>query len=194
MDDPSMDEFAQTRGADDLFDDEIIPVTAEEQEVQTEVIVVPEPEPEPEPAKPVAQVEDSPIAEKQAAPRGEASQRARGTDRGRGRGRGKGKTGGRGGGSNGLSESRWAEPKRAEGTAQSKSSTPAAESEAPSEEAAATSDKVEEAVKSQPAQDDEEKGDASGTNGAETARVPAVRGDRSATGGVRKVSTWTINA
>lgn len=195
MDDPSMDEFAQTRGADDLFDDEIIPVTAEEQQVQTEVIPEPEskPAPEPEPVKPVAQPEETPVPEKSASPRGEASQRGRGGDRGRGRGRGKGKTSGRGGGGGGLSESRWAEPKRAAGPPQSKSksSTPTTEPEAAPEEPAAKPNKAEEAEKPQPTQDEEEKGDATSANGADAVRTPAVRGDRSATGGVRKVSVTT---
>ncbi|KAJ5226096.1 hypothetical protein N7468_007321 [Penicillium chermesinum] len=183
MDDPSMDEFAQTRGADDLFDDEIIPVTAEEQ-VQTQV-VDPEPEPEPE-SEPVQSVRESPAPEKQASPRGEPSQRARG-DKGRGRGRGKGKAGGRGGAGGtggGLSESRWADPQKSEGAPQSKGSTPATGSEIAAEEQVAMPEKREEGKPA--ASEEEDKSEVSGANGAEAARVPAVRGDRSATGGVRK--------
>ncbi|PGH07773.1 hypothetical protein AJ79_06161 [Helicocarpus griseus UAMH5409] len=45
-----MDEFAQTRGVDDLFDDEIIPVPTQEIEYHED----PEPQPEPEPAPPVS--------------------------------------------------------------------------------------------------------------------------------------------
>ncbi|KAJ6160718.1 hypothetical protein N7470_004114 [Penicillium chermesinum] len=164
MDDPSMDEFAQTRGADDLFDDEIIPVTAEEQ-VQTQVV---DPEPEPEP-------ESEPV-----------QSRARG-DKGRGRGRGKGKAGGRGGAGGtggGLSESRWADPQKSEGAPQSKGSTPATGSEIAAEEQVAMPEKREEGKPA--ASEEEDKSEVSGANGAEAARVPAVRGDRSATGGVRK--------
>ena len=44
--------------------------------------------------------------------------------------------------------------------------------------------------KTQPVQDDDNKSDTA--NGTESQRVPAVRGDRSATGGIRKVSVDTF--
>lgn len=173
-----MDEFAQTRGADDLFDDEIIPVSAEQQ-AQTEVVVQ-EAEPVP-PEEPV--VERAPVEKPPA--REDASQRSRGTERGRGRGRGRG---GRGRGGRGG---------RVENATQHKASTTAGEpkseraSVAVSEgegarEETATPEKPQKGLKEQPSQSEEATADAT-ANGAEAQRVPAVRGDRSATGGVRKV-------
>lgn len=177
-----MDEFAQTRGADDLFDDEIIPVSAEEQQVQTEVIVVPEPEPEPEPVP----LQEKPQVEKQPSPRGEAPQRGRGGDRGRGRGRGNKGKGGRG-----LQESRWADPKPAESAPQNKASMSVAEPEISQDSTTEAPEKPREGDKTQSVQDDDNKSETA--NGAESQRVPAVRGDRSATGGIRKVSVTILS-
>ncbi|KAJ6027971.1 hypothetical protein N7540_003547 [Penicillium herquei] len=161
-----MDEFAQTRGADDLFDDEIIPVSAEQQEAQTEVLVVQDPEPE------STQVQEKAQGKKQPHPRGETPQRGRGR-------------GNRGKGGRGLQESRWADPKTSELAIRTKTPTTTAKSKQkpePSPEAAAeTPEKPEETKKAQAPQD-EEKTEAT----PEAQRVPAVRGDRSATGGIRK--------
>ncbi|KAJ5613025.1 hypothetical protein N7510_006219 [Penicillium lagena] len=174
---PEMDEFAQTRGADDLFDDEIIPVSAEQQ-AQTDVVVQ-EAAPAP-PKEPV--VEKTPIEKTPA--REDASQRSRGTERGRGRGRGRG---GRGRGGRGG---------RVENAPRHKASATAAEPESERDpvtvaeaesarEETATPDKPQEGLKEQSSQSEEATTDAA-ANGAEAQRVPAVRGDRSATGGVRK--------
>lgn len=166
-----MDEFAQTRGADDLFDDEIIPFSAEEQQAQTEVVIS-EPEPVPQ--------EEKPVIEKQPPPRGDTPQRGRGGDRGRGRGQGRGK------GGRGLQESRWADPKRGE-SPRSKGSAKTPESDSSRKTEAATSDQQHEELMDQTGQGEEGKGEVLVANGAEPQRVPAVKGDRSATGGVRKV-------
>lgn len=166
-----MDEFAQTRGADDLFDDEIIPVSAEEQQAQTEVVIS-----EPEPI----QQEETPVVEKQPPPRGDTPQRGRGGDRGRGRGQGRGK------GGRGLQESRWADPKRGE-SPRSKGSSKTPEPEMNWKTETATPDHPHEEAKDQTGQGEEGKGEVIIANGAEPQRVPAVKGDRSATGGVRKV-------
>ncbi|KAJ5093767.1 hypothetical protein N7456_009628 [Penicillium angulare] len=174
-----MDEFAQTRGADDLFDDEIIPVSAEEQQVQTEVIIVPELEPVPEPSPP----KEKPQVEKQPSPRGETTQRGRGGDRGRGRGRGNQKKGGSGGG-RGLQDSRWADPKPAEATPPNKAPVAPAEPEISQDSTTETPEKPQESEKTQAVQADDSKSETA--NGGESQRVPAVRGDRSATGGIRK--------
>jgi hypothetical protein len=163
MADPEMDEFAQTRGADDLFDDEIIPVSAEEQQAQTEVIA-----PEPEPA--VQEVHVAETAEK-ASPRGDAPQRGRGGERGRRRGRGKGRGG------------RESEQKRAESSPRKKNSNANANANAP-----ATA--REPSPKPEKADEVKETGSVEEGNGQDAnseQRVPAVRGDRSATGGTRKV-------
>ncbi|KAJ5173310.1 hypothetical protein N7492_005903 [Penicillium capsulatum] len=184
MADPAIDEFAQTRGADDLFDDEIIPVSVEEQQAQTEV-VAPEPEPESTPAPAPAVQEEQPFLENQPPPRGETPQRGRGGDRGRGRGRGRGKP------AQGLNASRFADPAYAENTprpkaSRSKSSTNTPEPEPTSEVRDASPEKSQAGAKDQEAPEEESKGDTLNANGAESQRVPAVRGDRSATGGVRK--------
>jgi hypothetical protein len=162
MADPEMDEFAQTRGADDLFDDEIIPVSAEEQQAQTEVIA-----PEPEPEVQEVHVAETPAAEK-APPRGDAPQRGRGGERGRRRGRGKGRGG---------PES---EQKKPESSSRKKNANAPA---ANAREASPRPEKVDAS---------KETGLAEESNGQEAVnsdaqRVPAVRGDRSATGGTRKV-------
>ncbi|KAJ5594966.1 uncharacterized protein N7459_001174 [Penicillium hispanicum] len=181
-----IDEFAQTRGADDLFDDEIIPVSAEEQQAQTEAVIAkPEPEPEPEsvpapvasPSKEVSPVENQP------SPRGDTAPRGRGGERGRGRGRGRGK-GGRGG----LQDSIFADPKRAESPrSKSKGRPKAPEPEGDQEAETAIPEAPQDGPKEQPGLEEEDKGEVLIANGAEPQRVPAVRGDRSATGGVRKV-------
>lgn len=170
-----MDEFAQTRGVDDLFDDEIIPVSAEEQQAQTEV-VIPEPESE---SEPVPQEEKS-VIENQPSPRAETPQRGRGGERGRGRGRGRGK------GGRGLQDSKFADPKWAE-SPRNQRAAKTREPEASPDARAPTPDQSQDAVKDQAGQDEEGQGETLIANEAEPQRVPAVRGDRSATGGVRKV-------
>lgn len=179
-----IDEFAQTRGADDLFDDEIIPVSAEEQQAQTEV-VAPEPEPEPEPA-PAPQEEQQPI-EKQPPPRGETPQRGRGGERGRGRGRGRGKP------AKGLNESRFADPNYVESPPRAKPSTSTPEPEPAPETRDVSPGKSQDGAKEQEGADEEGKNEVLIANGAEPQRVPAVRGDRSATGGVRKVRSHLLS-
>lgn len=186
MADPAIDEFAQTRGADDLFDDEIIPVSAEQQQAETEVVAPePQPEPEPTPAPAPTSQEERPAVEKQPPPRGETPQRGRGGDRGRGRGRGRGKP------AQGLNESRFADPAYVESTPRnkaprSKSSKPA-EPESTPEARDVSPEKSQDGTKDQEAPEEEDKGESQDGHEAEPPRVPAVRGDRSATGGVRKV-------
>ncbi|KAJ9486537.1 hypothetical protein VN97_g6810 [Penicillium thymicola] len=186
MADPDMDQFAQTRGADDLFDDEIIPISTEEQQAQTEAITT-----EPEPESQEVQVPEKPASE-QPVPRGETPQRGRGGERGRGR-RGRGK-GGRGG--------RESEQKRSESSPRKKTpvKTPVNAPAADSREAGASKSKPEKTEKTEkPVEPKEPKepkeetgpveegnGEDQAVNGADSQRVPAVRGDRSATGGLRK--------
>lgn len=161
MADPE-DEFAQTRGADDLFDDEIIPVS-DDQRNQTEVIA-----PEPEPEKDV-HIPETANVEKPS--RGDAPQRGRGGERGRGR-RNRGRRGGR--------ES---DQRRSESSSRKKTQPNAAAVNA--RDASPMPDKAEES-KDQPAA---EEGNGDESAAADAQRVPAVRGDRSATGGLRKVRT-----
>ncbi|KAG0158111.1 hypothetical protein PDIDSM_5624 [Penicillium digitatum] len=166
-----MDQFAQTRGADDLFDDEIIPISTVVQPAQTEVVA---PEPGPEPERQEVSIPEKPAPE-QSISRGETPQRGRGGERGRGRrGRGKGGRGGR------------EEQTRSESSPRKK--TPVNASAADAREAAASKSKPEKPVepKEQTAPVEEGHGEDLTANGAEAARVPAVRGDRSATGGLRK--------
>ncbi|PYI05474.1 hypothetical protein BO78DRAFT_387733 [Aspergillus sclerotiicarbonarius CBS 121057] len=146
-----MDEFAQTRGGDDLFDDEIVPVPAAEQKP------VPEVHEEPAPA---------PVVENDAQPaRTDTSPRSRGGER-RGRGRGRGR-GGRGSHSSG---------RRGDGAVKNKPAESATEHEDKSAEASTPETPAE---GDQTAKEDT-------TAAAEGPRVPAVRGDRSATGGIKK--------
>ncbi|KOS37612.1 hypothetical protein ACN38_g11582 [Penicillium nordicum] len=179
MADPEMDQFAQTRGADDLFDDEIIPISTGEQQAQTDLIT-----PEPEPESQEVQVPEKPAPE-QPVPRGETPQRGRGGERGRGR-RGRGK-GGRGG--------RESEQKRSESSPRKK--TPVNAPAADAREAGVSKSKPEKTEKTdKPVEHKEPKeetgpveegnGEDQAVNGADSQRVPAVRGDRSATGGLRK--------
>ncbi|KAJ5164409.1 uncharacterized protein N7500_006239 [Penicillium coprophilum] len=168
MADPEMDEFAQTRGADDLFDDEIIPISTEQQQAQTEVISTPEPEPEVQ----ETHIPEKPVPE-QSIPRGDTPQRGRG-ERGRGRrGRGKGARGGRD-----------SEQKRSEGSPRKK--TPVNPPAADVREAGASKPEKSVETKEQAAPVEESNGEDVPASGAEAQRVPAVRGDRSATGGLRK--------
>lgn len=173
-----MDEFAQTRGADDLFDDEIIPISTEEHQAQTEVITR-----EPEPESQEVQVSEKPAPE-QPIPRGETPQRGRG-ERGRGR-RGRGK-GGRGG--------RESEQKRSESSPRKKTpvNAPAADAREPGA-SKSKPEKPEKPVepKEQTGPVEEGNGEDLTATGAEAQRVPAVRGDRSATGGLRKVCSPSL--
>lgn len=157
---PVIDEFAQTRGGDDLFDDEIVPVSAEEQ-VQAEI---------PVPEENIAPVESQPPP-----PRTDTPSRTRGNDkRGRGRGRGRG---GRG-----------AHRGRTEGAPRAKSTDKAVEREDNATEESPREAPVE-ALEQLTIKDEtqSEVKPAETANGAEPPRVPAVRGDRSATGGLKKV-------
>lgn len=167
-----MDQFAQTRGADDLFDDEIIPVSAEQQQAQTEVI-----SPEPKPELQEAHAHEKPTPD-QPSPRGETPQRGRGGERGRGR-RARGK-GGRGGRESEQKQSRSSSRKKAPVNA---SVADAREAGAPKPEKAGES-------KEQIASVEEGNDEEPSANGSEVPRVPAVRGDRSATGGLRKVGKF----
>ncbi|KAL2870331.1 uncharacterized protein BJX67DRAFT_345244 [Aspergillus lucknowensis] len=155
---PGLDEFAQTRGADDLFDDEIIPVAAEE------------PQQPLQPTPPEPQVVEEPVTTadgRESTPaRTETPTRPRGGER-RGRGRGRGRSG-RGAQNSGQ--------KRSDGP-KSKTDDGAAEPEAQDGE-----DKSSET----PGEKTEQTSSEDATAPAEAPRVPAVRGDRSATGGVKK--------
>ncbi|KAI9370058.1 hypothetical protein BJX61DRAFT_516923 [Aspergillus egyptiacus] len=151
---PGLDEFAQTRGGDDLFDDEIIPVAAEAQ---------PPPEPQviEEAAATVVDAETTP-ATTEVPPRSRGGER-----RGRGRGRGRGGRGAQNAGQRRSDGSRSQAEDAAAGTEsgngeEKSAETPADKGDQPSKEDTGT-----------PA-------------AAEGPRVPAVRGDRSATGGVKK--------
>lgn len=146
-----VDEFAQTRGADDLFDDEIIPISAEQQVQQVEDV------PEAEQKVEGDNAQDGTSASRR--PRGYH----RGGERGRGRGRGRGGRGGRDGGPKNESGEKVDQgDKKDDGQTAGES-------------------------KEQPAKDTATPSKPSGRS--DTPRVQAVRGDRSGTGGIKKV--WT---
>lgn len=164
------DEFAQTRGGDDLFDDEIVPVPAEEQtqppvQVPEETIAPVEPE-----AQPV-RIDTPPRS------RGGA---AGGERRGRGRGKGRGRR-----------ASQNSSQRRAEGPAsRAKSVDTTSQPENNSVEDSAPDASGENAEQ----QSNEDTNSTNATSdpkasaaGADAPKVPAVRGDRSATGGIKKV-------
>lgn len=165
------DEFAQTRGGDDLFDDEIVPVPAEEQaqpvEVSEQTVVPSEPE-----AQPV-RIDTPPRS------RGGA---AGGERRGRGRGKGRGRRGSRNS-SQRRAEGPTSRPKSVDATSTSQPENNGVEDSTPD----ASGDTAE-----QQSNDDANSNNATldpkaSAAGADAPKVPAVRGDRSATGGIKKV-------
>ncbi|KAE8356440.1 hypothetical protein BDV28DRAFT_102849 [Aspergillus coremiiformis] len=159
-DTPAMDEFAQTRGGDDLFDDEIVPVAAEPQ-VPLEVQALEE------------SVATLTLETQTPHSRTETSPRSRGGER-RGRGRGKGRGGRRG--------SQSSASRRGDGGSRTKSADGTVQNGKNNEES--THDVSAEATE-QPRREDaaSDSKPSAETNGQ---RVPAVRGDRSATGGIKK--------
>ena len=186
-----IDEFAQTRGADDLFDDEIIPVSAGDQSAQVEVVPTAV-QSEPSPSSQEVNSSEPPTE----SPR-ESAQRGRG-DRGRGRGRGRGQGPDQSHGQDrpkrgGLENSRWADKKPTEKPSRPKGPKPAKEPATTTSkhqpQLVASSQPEDGVTADQNGRNEEGKGDEATTdNQGESQRVPAVRGDRSATGGLRKVS------
>lgn len=147
-----MDEFAQTRGADDLFDDEVIPVSAEEQTEQSQ------------PELEVQETPDKHDGDSQPAPN-EAAEPLREPQP-------KSKRGGR---------QIWHGKRRADRPVNKPGETPGAENETAEDSA----DRPEERT----GQDDDAN---KPSTDAANQHVPAVRGDRSATGGVRKVCGFCL--
>lgn len=167
-----MDEFAQTRGDDDLFDDEVIPISS-----QPELVSVPEPEPEQEPEtytstpqQQEAQVQEPvppQIAQDQRQEQPPAAQnRRRGNGRGRGRGNGR------------AGKARPVEP-------------PSQIEQQTEGDVSADGNQTQQPDNEEPPSGNDNGEDVSAEDKAKeaaTPKVPAVRGDRSGTGGVRKVS------
>ncbi|RDW75461.1 hypothetical protein BP6252_06603 [Coleophoma cylindrospora] len=159
-----MDEFAQSREDDDLFADEFEPVS--------EPAIVEEPQPQPQPVE----QHEAPAPEKQGFNGTNNQREGRGQQQGRGRG---GRGGGRGGAARagaeqdankGMSTSRWADSTAA----------PAAETlPAPSTQQP-ESTSTEQATQAPPAQQ------TPAPTEPKEARVHAVRGDRTLTGGPAK--------
>ncbi|KAH8427907.1 uncharacterized protein LDX57_005610 [Aspergillus melleus] len=156
------DEFAQTRGGDDLFDDEIVPVPAEEQPqsavpVAEETVAAPV-EPEAQPTR-----TDTPSR-----PRGGA---AGGERRGRGRGKGRGRRGSRNS-SQRRTEVPVSRPKSVDATSHTENNN------------------VEDSTPDASGENAEQRSNNEDNNasaaGVDAPKVPAVRGDRSATGGIKK--------
>ncbi|KAL4983766.1 hypothetical protein BDW68DRAFT_194142 [Aspergillus falconensis] len=171
---PGLDEFAQTRGADDLFDDEIIPVSGEEQQPIIEPELQPQAQAQPDTQNAVNEKDVERDCEASSTPVYSDSARSRGGER-RGRGRGRGRGGrGRGARDSGLGSGprrpNWALNDPGDAGVENGAKTREGDEK---EKAAETS-----AEKEEPGQED--------NGAAEAPRVPAVRGDRSATGGVKK--------
>jgi hypothetical protein len=158
-----MDPFAQSRGEDDLFSDEFEPISEPTTTIETVT--------EPTHSQSAKVEEPNPPTQQQPSPPKQTDRRRDGQDRRpRGGGRGRG-----GSTQNGLSSSRYApQPTPESNPAPASTSTTQDESASsksitPAEQVSTTSP-----VKpnlSQP------------TNAEQTGRIPAVRGDRSATGG-----------
>lgn len=170
-----MDEFAQSRADDDLFDDDIVPVESTEEDVQVEPVA--------------GQVQDISL---ESAPKGPSAEThchrgygPRGGDRGRGRG-------GRGRGvervnsrqpNSALLQSKYA-PAPTRPNPAPVASAPAA---TPSDPPKSSADESEAAsLPTTDPQDQTTLALAPPTEPSNPARPPAVRGDRTATGGLKK--------
>lgn len=174
-----MDEFAQSRGDDDLFDDEIVPLEAptspSPQKLATQLQHVPlEPTPSAPPQAANPHISPAPTT------REDGYQGARTRSRGRGANvSARGNPPKRGGGG-GLTDSRWA----------SKPTTPSQPTSAPKDPIPQPSIEAQPSGDDQPLAADQTEDDNAvpiPTGPANpTSRTPAVRGDRTATGGVRK--------
>lgn len=169
VDASAVDEFAQTRGGDDLFDDEIIPVSTEEQ-AQSGIEPQENTTAEKSPGDGGGQAVPAQTPHAQTPP-----PRPRGGERGRGRGKGRGR-GGRGTSGQGRAEGGSRGNKPSEGAAETEGGDGAEDSAREKPEKAADEDDAASDSKAP-----------SASNGNESPRVPAVRGDRSATGGIKKV-------
>ncbi|KAL5336661.1 hypothetical protein BJX70DRAFT_400448 [Aspergillus crustosus] len=208
---PGLDEFAQTRGADDLFDDEIIPVAPEEvEQFQAQAQAQahqPEPEPQPQlqlqPQATEAQAQavtvtsaveadtrslNASIHASIHAPSEPATRTRGGERRGRGRGRGRG-----GRVAHNATPRQGQEQGHGQEQRQRRSETPKQKPEeraVTEPEAGNENGNEEEAVVETPAEGEtaETPGpeDSSAATASDAPRVPAVRGDRSATGGLKK--------
>lgn len=152
-----MEDFSQSRGDDDLFDDEVIPLDPSEFETATV------------PTQDLPR--DSPPT---IAPKG-PSQRGYGP---RGRGRG-----GRGRGNNELLNSRFA-PRVPPQTTQPKAQPPPATD--PSKKETTSTTQSEAPTTTEPAKPENNEADPAPAATPTPARAPAVRGDRTATGGIKK--------
>jgi len=150
-----MDEFAQTRGADDLFDDEIIPASAEEQ-AQQEEAPPPQSEVEAQKAADRHDGDSQPAPDHALEPSHETHLRS--------------KRGGR---------PVWRGKRRTDRATNKPTETSGGQEKEAVDDSADT-------LEDQTTQDDDTK--SSSKQPAEANQhVPAVRGDRSATGGIRKV-------
>ena len=174
-----MDEFAQSRGDDDLFDDEIVPFdtppSPEKVAAQLEHISL-------QPSSSDAPGEADTAASFPPTPRHDSSQASRARPRGRGaqphlRGDPSRRAG--------LTESKWAAkptaPGRSTSSVKEQASTSTIETESTNVETPATSHQAEAATA-----DSNPTANASTSTTNPNPRPPAVRGDRTATGGIRK--------
>lgn len=165
-----MDEFAQTRGVDDLFDDEIIPVAPSQVEVEYTEDIAPYEVLETELHTP------TPPQDTTSADRGAGQYRRRGNGRGRGprggtytRGTKPARTGNR----DNNKQDEGGEPSTTKNNAESGENQPVKDQSPVGAAEAAEGNE----------------GDRQDAESKELAKpkVPAVRGDRSGTGGVKKV-------
>lgn len=208
-----VDQFAQTRGDDDLFDDEIIPISTtdmaaeagedvitqqmEQMELQQQIAEPVAPDMSADPPAPVAMT-DSIGREQEGGYNG--GYRSRGSARGNKRGRGDTEMGregrGRRGGGKNYPHAQKTQPSPTPPTSQGQAQSRDNEGSGGLErgDGAAAAGEGQDAPSSTPeaqnsgGNDKEEARDSNGNeNDAGTPKVQSVRGDRSATGGIKKV-------
>jgi hypothetical protein len=165
-DTPPVDEFAQTRGGDDLFDDEIIPIHQEGQSEELPAAVHAEEDATPSP--------NNTSENSLPAKRGRGTHRVaqHGGERGRGRGKRRGSRGGR------------STQDKADSPAPKESSVDAPENQQIAE---LSNKRIDDTADNEALEKTPTTASSSPPAKAETPRVQAVRGDRSGTGGVKKV-------
>lgn len=209
----AMDEFAQTRGVDDLFDDDIVPVTATAEEVVEETATFefdPERAWETHPHPQLESQSQSPQTESQAQSQSQSQQKSRGKGLsasvyadapddgstvvvgeyrkrggGRGRGRGRGRRG-RGGRNSGGDNIVRVEGDEQEGV-QKGTETENGEQQQEEAEQAKSPDAADQGTDAAAGAVEADDTSNNKSNEEKQEKVYAVRGDRSGTGGVRKV-------
>jgi hypothetical protein len=187
-----MDEFAQTRGVDDLFDDDIVPIAAQAEELFVEEEPYeqhPQYAPEPPTPSPQPAIAPSDTSAPQVLPANRTGQDDSGAAQHRRRGNGRGRAGfvDRGGRGRGRGFGRGGKGVETPGNVASPQLSQTGAPATSDEPAKTEQENVENDNKTPPANSDEKDASPEGNDKSKEPKVYAVRGDRSGTGGVRKV-------